>query len=606
MKALIEKQRNNIYVVILLINFLMMDFVIRNIFSKYAFWGTLNKVTILFVIGWSLSLTGICCILPGKIKKAVSIIIVSIFSCLMIVHNAYDNVFQKFFSVSDFSLINEGTEFMDMSYIHVRKIVIIVALWTVVSTIVSLLFCYNEKKNEHLVLGIIMIILGVGSTYAAKFALPERASADTWNANSNLGNIYDDFVDTHSALVLTGLYEYTFRDCFLTFNSVKLVHDQEAVEELNEYFEAQEEHQKNSVTGMFEGKNLILIQLENIDNWMLTEENMPNLYQLRDEGIDFVNHYSPAFATGKTFNTEFIVNTGFVPMTKGEAPGYIYSKNAYPYSLANIFKNSGYSVNSYHSARGSIYNRENSHKNFGYEKYHNYVDMGMDDYTMDSQLTNNFECMVTSEKFFDFIITYSGHGPFSIDNAACAAHIEEVKEESESEDETYLNGLAQAKETDLFVKNLIMNLDMEGLLDDTVLIFYSDHYAYSTISEELQTELKGTSDENLLQNTPFFIWASDITSKKVEKVTNTADILPTIANFFNLETDYRYYVGEDIFDESYTGYAMFSDFSWYNGEYYYRANEENPDTEMQELTSIINQKIRNSWKTLEVDYFYNK
>lgn len=585
-------------------NFILMDYIIRSVFRKYAFTGLLNRIPLLFVFGWSLILTGICCVLPGKIKKIVSVLLVTIFAVLIVVHGAYDNVFQKFFSVSDFSLISEGTAFMDISYIHVRKIVVIVAIWAVVSTIVSFRFWENKKKKEHVVLGFFMIVLGIGSTFAAKMSLPERASADLWNANSNLGNIYDDFVDTHSSLLLTGVYEYTFRDCYLTINPFKFVMNQEYAKELDEYFEAQEDHNENSVTGIFEGKNLILIQLENIDSWMLTEENMPNLYKLQEEGIDFVNHYSPAFATGKTFNTEFIVNTGFVPMTKGEAPGYIYCKNSYPYSLANIFKNSGYSVNSYHSASGSIYNRETSHKNFGYEKYHNFVDMGMDDYTMDSQLTNNFACMVPSERFFDFIITYSGHGPFSLDNAACKAHIDDVKAENESRDEIYLNGLAQAKETDLFVKNLVDNLEQQGILEETVLIFYTDHYAYSTISVELQTELKGTNDENLLQNTPFFIWGSGIEGRKIEKVSNTTDILPTIANLFHLETEYKYYVGEDIFDDAYTGYAMFSDFSWYNGEIYYKVNEDNPTAQMQELTSVINQKIRNSWKVLEVDYFY--
>lgn len=608
MKEFLERYKRNIYIIIIFTNLFLMDFMIRKIFEKYALVPLYHKTSLLFVCGWVFVLVGICCILPGRIKKVVSFLIVSLFSILIIVQNAYDNVFQKFFSVSDFSLIGEGAAFVDISYIHVRKIVILTALWAMLSTIVALKFYSDEKitRKKHLCLGIVLFIVGIAGIWMAKKSLPERADAAAWNASANIGNIYDEFLDTHSSLMTTGIYEYTFRDIWMTINPIKSAQNQDVVKELDAYFDSQEEHLDNSMTGIFEGKNLILIQLENIDTWMLTETNMPNLYKLQQEGIDFVNHYSPAFATGKTFNTEFIVNTGFVPMTKGEAPGYIYSKNTYPFSLANIFSNAGYSVNSYHSASGSIYNRANAHENFGYEKYHNYEDMGMEDYTLDSQMTNNFECMITSELFFDFIITYFGHGPFSADNSACAAHIEQVKSENISTDEIYLNGLAQAKETDLFVGNLLMNLEKSDLLNDTVLIFYTDHYAYSTISDELEFELKGTNDENLLQNTPFFIWSKDIQAQKMEKVTNTTDILPTIANLFGLNTDFRYYVGEDIFDNSYGGYAMFSDFSWFDGEYYFKKEDSNQDDEIQEITSIINNKIRNSWKVLEIDYFYYK
>lgn len=66
------------------------------------------------------------------------------------------------------------------------------------------------------------------------------------------------------------------------------------------------------------------------------------LYQLKTEGIDFVNHFSVGFATGRTFNTEFIVNTGYVPQPNGATPSYIYSKNKYPYSLAHLMKKEGY------------------------------------------------------------------------------------------------------------------------------------------------------------------------------------------------------------------------------------------------------------------------
>ena len=50
----------------------------------------------------------------------------------------------------------------------------------------------------------------------------------------------------------------------------------------------------NEYTGLLAGKNVILVQLEAIDTWMLQEAYMPNLSKLKAESISFTNHYTPA------------------------------------------------------------------------------------------------------------------------------------------------------------------------------------------------------------------------------------------------------------------------------------------------------------------------
>ena len=37
----------------------------------------------------------------------------------------------------------------------------------------------------------------------------------------------------------------------------------------------------------------------------------------------------------------------------------------------------------------------------------------MDDYMLDSQLLRGYDQIVSDEPFFSFIITYSGHGPYT-------------------------------------------------------------------------------------------------------------------------------------------------------------------------------------------------
>ena len=150
---------------------------------------------------------------------------------------------------------------------------------------------------------------------------------------------------------------------------------------------------------------------------------------------------------------------------------------------------------------------------------------------------------------------------------------------------------------------MIQHLEESNLINDTILVFYTDHYAYSTVSAEKELELKGTSDSNLIQNTPFFIWGSEVTPEVVEKVTDTTDILPTLANMFDLDCKYQYYVGKDAFEEN-RGYALFSDFSWYDGETYYNNKYAGEITdEIEVINKEVQEKINMSWKVLESNYF---
>ena len=71
------------------------------------------------------------------------------------------------------------------------------------------------------------------------------------------------------------------------------------------------------MTGVFEGKNLMLIMLESIDTWMINEDYMPELYSLQQKSINFTRHYTPLFINAGTFNTEFAALTGLLTPNPG-------------------------------------------------------------------------------------------------------------------------------------------------------------------------------------------------------------------------------------------------------------------------------------------------
>ena len=51
-------------------------------------------------------------------------------------------------------------------------------------------------------------------------------------------------------------------------------------------------------------------------------------------------------------------------------------------------------------------------------------------------------------------------------------------------------------ETDQFVGDLVARLEEEGRLEDTVLLFYADHYGKYLTDKEFLYQLKGVSGES--------------------------------------------------------------------------------------------------------------
>ena len=128
--------------------------------------------------------------------------------------------------------------------------------------------------------------------------------------------------------------------------------------------------------------------------------------------------------------------------------------------------------------------------------------------------------------------------------------------------------IAGAMETDLFVQELVEKLEESGHLDDTVLVFYPDHMNFYLQDDALEMELRGVDNSNLLLKTDFFIWSSDLPAAQVEKVTSSLDVLPTLANLFDLDTAGAFLVGHDGLGDQ-GGYVFFNDGSWYDGETYW-------------------------------------
>ena len=98
------------------------------------------------------------------------------------------------------------------------------------------------------------------------------------------------------------------------------------------------------------------------------------------------------------------------------------------------------------------------------------------------------------------------------------------------------------------------------------------------MNDDLNMDIKGVDNMNLLQHTDLFLWSRDLPAGQVEKVTSTVDVLPTLANLFGLDTAGAFLAGHDALGDQ-GGYVFFNDGSWFDGETYWASSGGKGDPE---------------------------
>lgn len=348
---------------------------------------------------------------------------------------------------------------------------------------------------------------------------------------------------------------------------------------LNDYFYNQKIVDKNEYTGLFEGKNLIMIMLESISEPLFHEEfkeYFPTFYKLYNEGITAVNNYSPMNNCG-TGESERTSQTS-VYSIETTCTVNTYRKNEYRQALLNIFKDNDYYTSTYHDFNNKYYDRKTFEYKFGATKYFNADDLGIAISSQYSEWPSDYEFMklalpkfIDEEKFASYMITVTAHTPYIFDSEMGRKNIELFKDTDF--DLATKRYLSKAKEADLALEYLLEELEKSGKLDDTVIVIFGDHYPYALSDKSYQAIAPyDISINNEVDRTPFIIYNSETEPEKVSKYTSPMDYTPTLLNLFGLEYDPRLYMGNDIFSD-YTDYVLFQDNSWQNANGFYSSSK---------------------------------
>jgi lipoteichoic acid synthase len=376
----------------------------------------------------------------------------------------------------------------------------------------------------------------------------------------------------------------------------------------------------NDYTGLFEGKNVIIIMMESAGEILINPTYYPNFYKMYSEGYSFTNNYSPRNACS-TGNNEFSAITSLYSIYNN-CTANIYKDNAYPESLFNLFNEKGYNTVSMHDYTDAYYYRHIIHPNLGIGKYYGVDELGIDyeneyknwasdeDFArvaMDIMLNNK-----SDNPFMLWMTTVSSHQPYSVSSITGDQNLSMFTNTGYSmEVQRYMSKL---KILDNALGILMNRLEADGKLDDTVFVMFGDHYPYGLPLEEINEVLPYDLSDYENERTPFAIYTPSLTPTKFSQYTSYINLTPTLANLFNLDYDPRLYMGEDILSDDYKSLVTYADGSWKNNDVYYNATTavlknytENNYTneEIIDINNEINAKMNMSSLIIKNNYFYD-
>ncbi len=605
--------------------FLVMDITIRLLGNKINFYPVYKIIPNLFTLLWTTFFITISLSVRKKLSKLVYSIFFFVSFGFFITNGIYYSMTSSYFDFSLLGMASEGSSYIIDAIKTGNKIIYLMAIVVILLYILARKY-FKEKTrvtaNYKRILQILVIFTIIHALIPLLYG--KSNSTLTWNTWSNPRDIYNNFNDNNKSMRISGLYEYTTRNFYITYLKAKKANNVKELEFLNEVYSIEETPYQTSYTGMFEGKNVIYLQLEGIDEWLLDEETMPTLYSMQNNAINFINHYSYYNGGGSTFNSEFAVNTGFLTPVSYNQNAYTFSRNNFDYSLAKLFKKKGYSVNAFHMNTKEYYSRGANYDNWGYDNYYGLKDQDTytdNSYILDRELILNEKfselLFPTDTPFVDYIISYSNHMPFTNTKGVCQLLLEKQKEEiiandpnAVIEEKNYTEeecSRLQAHETDNMINLLITKLRDNNLLENTVIIAFADHYLYTLTDQNILAQYKETNN-NLINHTPFLIWKDGMKKQTVKEVTSQLNILPTTINLFGLEYHPNYYIGTDALNPDYKGYTFFPDYSWYDGNVYVEGGvvtngKEIDPTALEEKNHYINYVIKKNDLTLKYNYF---
>ncbi len=327
------------------------------------------------------------------------------------------------------------------------------------------------------------------------------------------------------------------------------------------------EQQNGPIFGAAAGKNLIVIQLESFQNFVLGleyngQEVTPNLNKLINENSMYFDHYYQQIGGGNTSDAEFATNNSMLGVL--ESYTYkIYQENHFK-GLPKLLKDKGYQTAVFHAheSRG-FWNREAMYPKMGFDDFYGgikndtknrpngayemteWMGWGLTDTEFYKQTIPFMEKL--QEPFYSFVISLSNHHPYEM-----LDHYDFIELKPEDQDTLAGNYLNSAAYTDYALGQFIEELKKDGIYENSIIAIYGDHSGLVNNEEtnEVMGRILGKKyDFDEVMHIPLIInmpeEAVDI-RQTISTAGGQLDFLPTIAYLMGFEKLDTLYQGQNL------------------------------------------------------------
>jgi len=379
-----------------------------------------------------------------------------------------------------------------------------------------------------------------------------------------------------------GTYNYHIYDVFIQSKShaQRVLADGSELVEAGNYINANYGAPDPEKFGVAEGRNIIAISLESLQEFVINEEMdgheiTPFLNELTtDSDTFYFSDFYHQTGLGKTSDSEFVFENSLYPRN-GSAVFFTHSGNTYD-SMAGRLGEYGYFTNVMHANNSSFWNRDIMYDALGIEKFYDLesyevgegqaVNWGMKDIPFFEQSVDLMTEM--PQPFYSRLITLTNHFPFDLDEEDM--YIPEYTSNSRT-----LNKYFQTvRYMDEAVKILFEDLKDKGLYDNSIIIMYGDHYGISenhnkAMGMYLDKEITAY-DNAKLQRVPLYIHIPGYgEGETMDEVSGQLDLRPTILHLMGIETKGDMQLGTDIFSPDYEQFVIFRDGRFVTKDYVY-------------------------------------
>ena len=361
--------------------------------------------------------------------------------------------------------------------------------------------------------------------------------------------------------------EYGYNALDIDFQALADSASDSALRSMAQYFGSLTPSKKNEYTGLFQGKNLVLITAEAFSPWFISRELTPTLYKLTHEGFVCENYYQPGWGQSTT-GGEYAVMTGLLPTWVGSNVSFYASANDdMPFALGNQLRALGYRTGAYHDNIYNYYNRDKTHPNLGYD-YQGvgngltvtedgswpYSDLEMVQNTIGDYIDGYVS---DGTPFHVYYMTVSGHGSYGWGHAMAAKNRAKAQAAYPNASTQVQAYVAANLELENALTYLLEQLEAAGIAEDTVICMSADHYPYLLAEPETDyyNELRGVVDSERdtdRYRNALVLWCGGMENAvTVTEPCSAVDIVPTLSNLFGLKYDSRLLSGRDVLDKDY-------------------------------------------------------